>query len=430
MSSMAPIRLTADPVLPQRDLLLNVEEVGQRLSAQLGADGPLHIRDCERLRVKYRVGRSLRVLYRMDVDSGSHMIAARAFPPGESGHVYEREAQTSLSCGTLRPVLRDAELDTIFWTFPHDRKIANLQVFANVPPGMLSRVLDDRWTHSRLIAYAPEKCATAQCLNDRRELLAYAKVYGGQDGERCYGIYSKLWRGLSAERTPLRIPQAIHYSAAHRTLLLEAIQGKRIADLGGEELRSGFRYLGAALASLHALPLADGLPRYQRLDMGRLQQAARIIGMACSEVAGLAQELSHQLNRGWQPSNHEVCLHGDVHLKNGILVGDGVALVDLDQVAAGPPAADVGSLLAALRYARCIGHFSEATEYELASAFFDGYCQICQLPDAASLRWHAAAALLAERALRAINRIRPEGLQHLGDLLASAQEALTGRDYD
>jgi len=40
------------------------------------------------------------------------------------------------------------------------------------------------------------------------------------------------------------------------------------------------------------------------------------------------------------------------------------------------------------------------------------------------LSWHTAAALLAERALRAVNRIRPEGLCCLCELLSEARVIL------
>jgi hypothetical protein len=41
-----------------------------------------------------------------------------------------------------------------------------------------------------------------------------------------------------------------------------------------------------------------------------------------------------------------------------------------------------------------------------------------------SIHWHTAAALLAERALRAVNRVRPEGLARLRELLAVASDVL------
>jgi aminoglycoside phosphotransferase len=428
MSTVTQVPLLADPILPQRDFLLDGDEVAQRLSAGLGADGPLTIGSCERLRVKYRIGNSLRVLYRMQVDDGSYLVACRVFPPGGSKRAYEQETLPRVGCGPLRPMFRDAQLDTIFWAFPNDRKIRTLSALVDVP-GTLSGLLDSAWTHSRTVAYAPEKCATAQCLNDRMEVLAYAKVYAGEDGRHCARIYRMLWESL-VNKSMLRIPRVIAYSDDHRTMLLEAIAGQRLADLNAAELQNGLCFLGAALASLHALPLPVCVSRFKRLDIDRLQHAAHIIGLARPDVARLARELSHQLGAQRKASSDIACLHGDVHPKNGILTDNGLALVDLDQVAAGPAAADLGSMLGGLRYQRCIGAISAATETELAGAFLSGYERVHALPNGDCLRWHSAAALLAERALRAVNRIRPDGLQHLGELLAEAQALLTEKYYD
>jgi len=74
--------------------------------------------------------------------------------------------------------------------------------------------------------------------------------------------------------------------------------------------------------------------------------------------------------------------------KNGILLDKGIALIDLDQASVGPPAADLGSLLAALRYERHIGLLTEPAERTLADTFLAGYQQIGMLPGPESLRWH------------------------------------------
>lgn len=98
-----------------------------------------------------------------------------------------------------------------------------------------------------------------------------------------------------------------------------------------------------------------------------------------------------------------------------------VALIDLDQTGIGPAAADLGSLLARLERSRIV---QGADTAELAAAFLDGYAEVRPTPDPESLAWHTSAALLAEQAMRAVNRVRPEALDHLGELLASGHTAL------
>src|ERR1700754_2556608 len=111
MTANSRIDLMPDPVLPQRDLLLDVAQAARRLSAQIGAHGPIQIRRCERLRVKYSPGASLRVLYRVQVGARTYTTAARAFSEGRSQSVFDRAARKAIPSGALQPVTHDAELD-------------------------------------------------------------------------------------------------------------------------------------------------------------------------------------------------------------------------------------------------------------------------------------------------------------------------------
>jgi tRNA A-37 threonylcarbamoyl transferase component Bud32 len=425
MSANGPrINLASDKLMPQRDLLLNDVEVARRLSSRLGASGPLAIDSCARLRTKYRVGDSLRVLHRIRVGESEFIVAARTFTHGASRRAYERAIGVAVNCHPLLPVVHDADLDTVFWTFPNDRRIKGLQALTNIP-AELARLFVPAWTRSRVVAYAPEKCATAQCLDDESNVLAYAKVYQGDEGRRIFNIYEALRRSASSAATGLRLPLAIAYGEAHRMLLLEPIEGERIDDLRGLDMPQGYEKLGAALAALHSLPLPEGLPPSERLGAERLQRAAHIIGQArpdvLSEAHGLADELAARFeSKGDAP----VCLHGDVHPKNGILRGDGLALIDLDQAASGDAANDLGSLLASLSYKHLSGLLRRARAQSLGDAFLNGYASVRKLPQASQLRWHAAAALLSERALRAVNRVRPEGLDCLHELLIEAGRIL------
>jgi hypothetical protein len=125
-----------------------------------------------------------------------------------------------------------------------------------------------------------------------------------------------------------------------------------------------------------------------------------------------------------------VHLHGDVHPRNLLVDGGRLALIDLDQAGAGQPAADLGSVLARLRQDRWLGVVDPGRAAELGAGFLAAYAAAAPLPAAAPLRWHTAAALLAERALRAVNRVIASALPHLEAPLAEATElvARTGDD--
>jgi Ser/Thr protein kinase RdoA (MazF antagonist) len=433
--------LARDPRLPQRDVLLDAREVAIRLSAALGVNGQLAISECERVRTKYRVGDSLRVLHRVRVGALDYTVAARTFAAGESRRAYERAARESVDCAPLRAVVHDAELETVFWTFPNDRRLADLRVLRDAPPPELARLLTPEWARSRVVAYAPEKCATAECLDARSRVIAYAKVYAGDEGRQVYNVYRALAQRLATDGANITITRALAYDETHRTLLLAPADGARIADLADDELPRGYGRLGVALAALHNAPAPQGLQPFTRLDAKRLRQAALAIGAARPDVRREASELADDLERLREQDDAapRVCLHGDVHPKNGIIQGERLTLIDLDQCGTGHAAADLGSLLASLTYNRLTAttttgshssshssthsssHYSESA---LVDAFLSGYESVRELPVPKSLRWHTAAALLAERALRAVNRIRPEGLARLRELLREASEVL------
>ena len=425
MSAAPSIELLNDAALPQRDLLLDVTQAARILSTRIGLRGPVEIQRCERARVKYLPGASLRVLYHVEVGGRPYAIATRVFTDGRSKPAFERAASRAVPSGDLRPVSHDAELGLVFWTFPNDRKIDSLSALAG-PPEQLAMIGQRRWQASRVVAYAPEKCVTAECLSDAGAVMAYAKVYAA-DERPTYPIYEGLWRNIHEAKSRLRIPRALAYCEKTRLLLLESMDGRRIADLAKTDRAKGFHRLGAALATLHGIPIPDGVPPFTRLRFDRLQKAARPVGAARPDVAELAAEVAAELCR-CRPASGEpdVCLHGDVHPKNGILQDDQMALIDLDQAGRGPAAADLGSLLAALRYSRLVGLMTPVEERELARAFLRGYGEAGRLPQADSLRWHTAAALSAERALRAVNRIRREGLHHLNEILLDSQRLLRG----
>src|SRR5262249_32012116 len=156
--------LAPDPEVPQRDLLVDPAEVAGRLAPMLGYEGPITIEACERVRVKYRIGDSIRVVHRVRVGGAWYVISAPTFRDGAGREAYRRGADVAVVSGPLRPVVHDPALDTVFWTFPNDRKITNLAVLA-AGSRPLADLLGLPVHRIHLVAYSPERAATAQCLD-------------------------------------------------------------------------------------------------------------------------------------------------------------------------------------------------------------------------------------------------------------------------
>jgi Ser/Thr protein kinase RdoA (MazF antagonist) len=423
MMTEAVADLAPDPALPQRDLMLDIPFVTAQLSRLLGNDQPAEIDSCERLRVNYQFGRSLRVLHRIGIGGSSLILAARTFRDGRGAKAYQRGTALAVSCEPSRPLLHDAELDTVFWTFPNDRRLSHLPAVSTVSSELRSLV--PGWSISQLKAYAPEKSATFACLDDDGRILAYAKVGASSKVELDVQRHEALGRALSSSDPHLRLPRVIGYSEQHRTLVLEPMPGRRLADVGAAPA-SDLARVGAALATLHGLDAPAATPVFARFDADRLLKADRLIGSVRPDVAGQAGELARLLTSAQHAAlGDPVCLHGDVHPKNAILAGGRVALIDVEELAVGPAAADLGSLLAGVIYWHRVGRLSTSAHDAWVESILSGYTAVRPLPSHASLGWHTAAALFIERGVRAVTRMRPLGLRHLDGLLGDARQIVT-----
>jgi tRNA A-37 threonylcarbamoyl transferase component Bud32 len=430
MTPSATMLLARDAALPQRDALLDTGVVAGRIGRLMSAAGPVTIERCDRLRVNYQIGKSLRVLHRVDVAGTSWTISARAFRDGR-GHRACHEARAgALPCDGVRPVFHDAELDTVFWVFPNDRKISRL---AAVASGDLSPRdgLPLVWQSARLMAYAPEKSATLACLDERGRIVAYAKVSAHDQTERDYHRYRALQESVTRNpRNPhLRLPRALAYLPNYRLLLLEAIDGRRMDDATGARKVQDATRFGAALAAFHELT-PRGAPGLTRFASDRLIEARRLVAHVRPDVEDLADALVCDLISRPPDATELVCLHGDVHPKNAIVTDREIALIDVEDLATGPAAADLGSFLAGLLYLWRGARLAAETHDTVASAFLVGYASVRPLPTRAALRWYTSAALLIERILRALTRVRPLGLLHLPELLGDARALLTDSHDD
>jgi aminoglycoside phosphotransferase (APT) family kinase protein len=418
--------LAADASLPARDVVLDARAIAPRLSRLLGARGPLPIERYSQSRVNYSVGRSLRVVHRLQVGTRQAVVASRTFSAGRSGAAYERARAAARPAGPLRPIAHDPELETVFFAFPNDRKIATLAAIGGETDTVAS-VLGRAVRRQVLVAYAAEQSATAACLcGDPERVVAYAKVYAEPEEAQFGATVHARIAGWLAGEAGVRVPSPLAYSPGDRLVVIAPVDGRRIDALGDGELLHAVGRLGAALATLHARARVDGLPRFERLGGERQLHAAELIGRVRPDLAVAAGRLAASLLEAEPPADGPpVCLHGDVHLKNGVLSEGGVALIDFDQAAAGPAAADVGSALAGLRLRGRLSGDPAAGE-RLSQAFLSGYREVRELPGAEVLRWHVAAALLGERALRAVRRVRPDALAQLPVLIEDARSVLMG----
>lgn len=420
--------LAPDRELPARDLLLDPGVVAGRLPRILGVDASSELDACSLVRVKYRVGESLRAVYRVEVAGSEHLVTARLFPGERSWTAYERAlAQGPVARpGPLRPVGHDPDLGAVWWTFPRDRKLGDLG-WLTTPDDHLGREMRlPEWRRTEVVQYVPERSVTVRALDDRGAALAYAKGYGPVSAPPSVAARRQRQVADELRRTGERVsaPHPLAWSDQRGLLLMEAMPGRPWSALANEQLARALGGLGLAVALLHGSAPAGGLPAFGRLHPDRVQHCADIIGRARPDVARRTEALAARLRSTIPESEPRVVLHGDCHPGNALVDGDAVALIDLDQMGLGPAAADLGSLVARLRYAATVDELGAQEAAELEARFLSGYAERRPLPAASSLAWHTAAALLAERALRAVSRVNRVALAGLDELITAADAAL------
>lgn len=392
MSPSAATGFAADPALPRRDVLLDDQVMAGHLGAALGAN----VLSCRRRRVKYRVGESLRVLYVLRTDRARRLVAVRAFSGG----------LPAAPDGVV--VLPD--MSALGWLFPDDRKLRNLEVFWHEEAARTD-LLGCAVSSFGLAAYAPEKSATLRC-GDRDAPIAYTKLYAGGADVAAVSKYAILSPRLAA--AGIVAPSVM--SASHRlgAVALRPLHGVQLALVTEEN--ENWRLLGRALGALHQTEVPDSLEPFTRSSPAFLRRAANVVASVRPDVERRFVSLVHALLNEPAPVTTPVVLHGDVHPKN-VLIDEGTpAFVDLDQACAGPAAADLGSVIAALR--------ADGRDAGAELALLEGYVEVAALPTVPDLSWHIAAALVGERILRAVHRVRDDTLANMHVLLDAVEHAL------
>jgi len=429
--------LAPDPALPARDDLLDPALVAELLSTSLG-DGRLDVTGAELVRVKYRIGESLRVLYHLDVSGRTHIVTGRMFTPGRSAEAHRKAVQNALPSdgpwsNGLRPTALDRDRDTVWWSFPNDRRLVGLDLVLD--PARLPAALRDtagEWSTSAVAQYAPERCVTLRALDPADQTLAFVKCYAPQtqDTARLAARYDLVASRFRTADPTLRSPRALAHSSDRHLLLLEPMPGQSWLDLDRARAIEALRRLGRAIALVHGTPLKDiseiGMRHFRRLDLARVTRSGELISKARTDVAAAARTLTSRLTSDPPALQEQVLLHGDCHPGNVLVTDERLSLIDFDQAGIGPAAADIGSLLARLNYGSVLRERDPATATGMTNAFLEGYAQVRALPDDRTLRWYAAAALLVERGVRAVNRVRPTGLAKLERVIGAGHDLLDG----
>jgi hypothetical protein len=237
----------------------------------------------------------------------------------------------------------------------------------------------------------------------------------------------RRWAALPSEAGQRwRTPRVLDWNPEALLLRLEDCPGRSLNDrwLAGHGPPSDAEPINEVLAWLHERPLPKGLPTHGAdEEMALLDKRIAAFHQTLREPPQEVDRIaSRVLNRLAIPSgSRPVLCHRDLHDKQILLdPNGGGTLIDLDLVAAGPPALDVGNILGHLRLRALKGariRWDEIARRIAGSA-------IASRNIAESLPCWTASTLLR---LALIYSRRRRSLGLLEDLLRSADEALDGR---
>lgn len=412
--------LPTDPQLPGRDHLLD-ERLTAALVARTLAEGRVSVDHVERVRVKYRVGESLRSVHRVWSSGQSWLVSAR-MPAIGAAALHAEAAAHERPCVPLRGVGLAADLGAVLWTFPNDRALRDAAVLSPHLP-----VIEQAWPGDTLqvsvAGFNPERAVIARVATGAGLTRGFAKLYAPGDLEPARRALDWLNDATRDSQGALRVPRLAGHDSVHDVLVVSAVEGTHLERVPHDDWPRAFHGLGRAMAMLHDLPLPTGaaaLPAHETFSRAELWRAAEAVTWARPDLTETAAATVELLARRRPDDGADVGLHGDVNSRNWLVGAHDVGLIDFDQAASGPAAADLAGVLGWLRARTACGDWTSGREDVLAGAFASGYEGVRALPSSRDLRWHRGAALLVERAMRAVTRVRPAQLAALRPLVEAA----------
>ncbi len=336
---------------------------------------------------------------------------------------------------TLRPRLSSVGVSTIrldehtvFYGFPNDARLRRLRWYATA-----------RKLPRSLAVLAPEgaplsaKLCVADVLRYKpeRRVVVKARLSAPDDVARDVLIrYSTVRLGATMRVVSRRLAaHGVHTPAQlaslddDRATVDEFVEGCEVRTAVREERLSPGE-LAAAIACFHRTPPLRLAVRSAVGDLDKTRSAVAGLVTRDPGLAPLAARMQERLTSTLpKDSGPAMLLHGDLHDKNVMVAAAGVTFIDLERVALGPAAIDLGRLLghALALQIRQPGWSPRAADH--AAEVMDAYrSNVPGISDRA-LAWHSAAALV-DQALLVARHVVPGWSDLTRALLEAALDLL------
>ena len=265
----------------------------------------------------------------------------------------------------------------------------------------------------QVIAYRPEvRCTTRFDLHFSGGPMRtiYGKSFSDNSGATVFSRIDKLFQKQSAFGTRLLFPRPLGYAPAIRTVWTEGINGPPLVEsMSGREGEELLMDLAHGLAELHSGRLDLPGPSDRRLLLVDAEKKAKKIAASFPDLARpLAQIVNQCATLFPELPSMKVCpIHGDLHLRQILHTGEGLALLDFDEMQMGEREQDLAGLFVDLHLGR-----SRPSDH-WTDAFTAQYAAFAGMPNAELIGWHSLIQL--------VNKAYRTFCQQLPDFRSRAQ---------
>jgi hypothetical protein len=425
------------------------------------------ITTCTIERIKYRASQKCVISYRLHIvdrasgEEAEQWLCARVFPMGTAIAKYRKACKEPLATPAFgEAVMVLPTLDMVVWAFPNDRKISGLPTLMAAVArenSWLDEIVTATWgaetiigDHvAKLVHYVPEHtCVLRVQLALRNPMqpvpdtvTLFGKAYYNDEGAETYRLMCQLWQDLSAEqglhRPQRQIAQPLAYDPDVRVLWQMGLPGRTLLtyELGSPDFQELLGEAAQAVALLHRTALPCRRTTNQRAWLDQLSSRRELVAHHCPHLAISVKTLVTALRCLLPNAQREpqATLHGDLHLQNffvddNAIQGHRLALIDLDNLSTGSPWSDLGSLCAGLYYRGLVDGVAQPVIHQMIDHLCACYAEQVPWPlDRQAIDWYTAAALLNERAFRAITRMKQGRLAMIDDFVRIATEVVLGQ---
>jgi hypothetical protein len=210
------------------------------------------------------------------------------------------------------------------------------------------------------------------------DLRLFAKRYPERrDVLASYEVLRALWERGFGPGSRHRVAEPLGCFADWGVLLMRAAPGHRLSALAErpEPWEEGLRAAAGWLAQLHASSVSLGPRGDLAQGVFRLARRAARASAHHPELEGLLVRLIEELavRAGNVGSGSEAQTHGRYHAGHVFVAPETVTVIDLDRVARGDPAIDVGEFLHRVRMPGMRARLGHDLAERAPGVFLDGY---------------------------------------------------------